>query len=186
MTAALWFDAALPRVVRASRANVAGALVLGLTVAAGGCASGGKHPNSDEDIHPIAIEIDNNLTVPTELMIYLEEGGVRRQLGSVPGAKNKTFQFTPNSYSDQYRLIGRAQLEGFIRSQQFTIGGSEMGTVVWNLQANILGFYDVLDATTPQAEPAPPAKADTAATPPATPPTTPPATPPPPSPQFSR
>jgi hypothetical protein len=85
--------------------------------------------------------------VPTELMIYVEQTGIRQALGSVPGGKDKTFKFTPASFGQPYHLIGIAQLERPYRSQQFQITGPETGTVVWNLQANILAFYDVLDAT---------------------------------------
>lgn len=155
MTATRWLDV-LPRWgLRTTRQTATGVMVAGLCIAASACASAGKQKNSDQDIHPVAIEIDNNLTVPTELMVYLDQSGIRQMLGSVPGGKSKTFQFTPNSYAQPYRLLGVAQLQPYpFRSQQFTVSGPEMGTVVWNLQANILGFYDVMDATAAPAEPA--------------------------------
>jgi len=172
-----WLDTVTPWALRAVRVSGAAALMVSLSLAAAACASGGKHPDADQDIHPVVIEIDNNLTIPTELMVYLEQSGVRQQLGTVPGGENKTFQFTPVSYGQPYRLIGVRQLERSIPSQSFTISGPETGTIVWNLQANIIGFYDVLDATSPQAAP-PPAPAN---------PPSPPANPPPPSsPQSAR
>lgn len=143
----LWIDAFPPWAFRAARLTGASALAAGVCMIVGACASGGKHQGSDQDVHPVAIEIDNDLTVPTELMIYVEQSGIRQALGSVPGGQDKTFKFTPASFGQPYHLIGIAQLERPYRSQQFTISGPETGTVVWNLQSNILGFYDVLDAT---------------------------------------
>jgi hypothetical protein len=133
---------------RVARLTGAGALAAGVCMFVGACASSGKHPGSDQDVHPVAVEIDNNLTVPTELMIYVEQSGIRQALGSVPGGKDKSFKFTPVSFGQPYRLVGVAQLQPYpLRSQQFTVTGPETGTVVWNLQSNILSFYDVLDAT---------------------------------------
>jgi hypothetical protein len=148
MTAELWLDAFSPWASRAARLTRASALAAGVCMLVTACASSGKHPGSDQDVHPVAIEIDNNLTVPTELMIYIDQSGIRQALGSVPGGKDKTFKFTPASFGQPYRLLGVAQLQPYpLRSQQFTFNGPEMGTVLWNLQANILSFYDVLDAT---------------------------------------
>ena len=147
MTAETWLDTLHPWTARAARLTMVSALAAGVCTLASGCASGGKHQGNEPDVHPIAIEIDNNLTVPTELMIYVEQSGIRQALGSVPGGKDKSFKFTPASFGQPYHLIGIAQLARPFRSQQFTISGPETGTVVWNLQANILGFYDVLDAT---------------------------------------
>jgi hypothetical protein len=150
------------RAVRFARVS---ALAAGVCLLATACASGGKHPGNDQDVHPVALEINNNLTVPTEMMIYVEQSGIRQALGSVPGGKDVTYKFTPASFGQPYRLVGIAQLAPPYRSQQFTISGPETGTVVWNLQANILGFYDVLDATNVA-----PDTTKQAAPPPATPP----------------
>ncbi len=161
MTAEVWLDALPPWTSRVARLTGASALAAGVCMFVGACASGGKHPGSEQDVHPVAIEVDNNLTVPTELMIYVDQSGIRQALGSVPGGKDKTFKFTPSSFGQPYRLLGVAQLQPYpFRSQQFTFSGPETGTVLWNLQANILSFYDVLDATnvapdTTKAAPAP-------------------------------
>jgi hypothetical protein len=167
MTAELWLDAFPPWISRVARLAGAGALAAGACMFVGACASGGKHPGDEQDVHPVAIEVDNNLTVPTELMIYVEQSGIRQALGSVPGGKDKSFKFTPASFGQPYHLVGIPQLAQPRRSQEFTFTGPETGTVVWNLQANILSFYDVLDATSTAPGPAP-APADT--TKPATPP----------------
>jgi hypothetical protein len=175
MTSETWLNTLHRWTVRAARLTLVSALAAGVCTLASACASGGKHPDNGQDVHPVAIEIDNNLTVPTELEIYIEQGGIRQTLGSVPGGKDKSFKFTPASFGQPYYLIGIPQLERAHRSQQFQITGPETGTVVWNLQANILAFYDVLDATN--------VAPDTTKQAPASPP---PATPPPPSPQRSR
>jgi hypothetical protein len=173
MTAELWLDAFPPWAPRVTRLTGASALAAGVCMFMGACASGGKHQGSEQDVHPVAIEVDNNLTVPTELMIYVDQSGIRQALGSVPGGKDKTFKFTPSSFGQPYRLLGVAQLQPYpFRSQQFTFSGPETGTVLWNLQANILSFYDVLDATN-VAPAAPAAPADTTKPAPATPPSKP-------------
>ena len=93
---------------------------------------------------PLALEIDNNLTLPTDLTIYAQtEGGTRRLIGSVPPARNVTFQFTPDSYSTQYRLVARTPLGGQIRSEAFIVGSGMTGQIVWTLVPNIIGFRDV-------------------------------------------
>ena len=155
MTAELWFNALSRRVRRAARLAGASALAASVCMLVSACASGGKHPGGEQDVHPVVIEIDNNLTVPTELMIYVDQSGIRQALGSVPGGKDQTFKFTPTSFGQPYRLLGVAQLQPYpLRSQQFTFNGPETGTVLWNLQANILSFYDVLDATNVAPAPA--------------------------------
>jgi hypothetical protein len=160
MTAELWLNVVSPRVSRSARLTRASALAAGVCMLVSACASGGKHPGGEQDVHPVAIEIDNNLTVPTEIMVYVDQSGIRQALGSVPGGKDMTFKFTPASFGQTYRLLGVAQLQAYpFRSQQFTFNGPETGTVLWNLQANILSFYDVLDAT--NVAPAPAAPADT-------------------------
>src|SRR5665213_1648538 len=170
MTAEWWLDAFFTHASRAARLTRANALVAGVCMLASACASGGKHAGSDQDVHPVAIEIDNNLTVPTELMVYVDQSGIRQALGSVPGGQDKTFKFTPASFGQPYRLLGVAQLQTYpFRSQQFTFNGPETGTVLWNLQANILSFYDVLDATNVAPAAAPAAPADTTKPAPATP-----------------
>lgn len=168
MTTEWWLNAMSSR---AAQLSGAGALAAGVCLMVAACASGGKHPGGDQDVHPIAIEIDNNLTVPTELMIYVEQGGIRQALGTVPGGQDKTFKFTPASFGQPYRLLGVAQLQPYpFRSQEFTVNGPEMGTVLWNLQARILSFYDVLDATNVAPAAAPAAPADTTKPAPAPPP----------------
>src|ERR1700691_1379132 len=105
MTSETWLNTLHPWTVRAARLAVVSALAAGVCTLASACASGGKHQDNGQDVHPIAIEIDNNLTVPTELMIYVEQGGIRQALGDVPGGKDKTFKFTPASFGQPYYLI---------------------------------------------------------------------------------
>jgi hypothetical protein len=93
---------------------------------------------------PVALEIDNNLALPTDLTVYaVTEGGTRRLIGSVPPARNVTFQFTPDSYSTQYRLVARMPLGRQLRSEAFVVGSSMTGQIVWMLVPNLIGFRDV-------------------------------------------
>jgi hypothetical protein len=120
-----------------------------------GCASAGHR--GDDAMHPVNVEINNNLTVPTVITVFVDQGdNSRRMLGTVPGAATRTFQFTPISFSQPYRLIAQRQLAREIRSQPFTIGSDMTGTVEWSLIPNIVGFYDVADTVTvPTPAPAP-------------------------------
>src|SRR5579872_5538394 len=78
-----------------------------------GCA--GHHPKTNDDYkpHPVGVEITNNLAVPTEVTVYVVQGGgaSRQMLGTVPGTETKTFVFTPITLSQEYHLIAERQLE---------------------------------------------------------------------------
>ena len=64
--------------------------VAGFGVGLAGCA--GHHHISEAPPHPIAVEVQNNITVPTELTVFVtqDQGGARQMLGTVPGAQTKT------------------------------------------------------------------------------------------------
>jgi hypothetical protein len=119
-----------------------------LSVAALGCA--GKQHVNEEPPHPIGLEINNNLTVPTEITVYVtqDQGESRQQVGTVPGAQTRTLTFTPVSWGQSYRLLAQRQLEGPIRSPAFTIPNGGVGTVGWSLVPNQIQLYDVADTTT--------------------------------------
>jgi hypothetical protein len=132
--------------VMASASTVVGiAALLGM----GPLACAGKHHINEAPPHPIAVEINNNLTVPTELTVYVvqDQGGPRQMLGTVPGAQTKTFTFTPLAWSQTYRLLGERQLSGPVRSPSFTISDPETGTVSWAVIPNQVQFYELADTT---------------------------------------
>jgi hypothetical protein len=111
-----------------------------------GCASGGKGSSRDNDevTHDVAIEVNNNLTIPTVITVYLlAQQGARTPLGDVPGAQTRTFTFRPFSYGQSYRLLAERQLANPIRSQSFNVGGPEIGTISWALIPNIVSFYNL-------------------------------------------
>ncbi len=143
----LGFSRVVHRVTRrlASAGLLAGAAGWGLSA----CASS-HHRTNEAPPHPIAVEVQNNLTVPTELTIYIaqDQGGFSRMIGTVPGNETKTFTFTPISWGDRYRLIGRRQLGPPLRSPPFTIASDRTGTIAWSLVPGIVTFYDVADTTT--------------------------------------
>jgi hypothetical protein len=128
---------------RARAMSFAGAFVAtGLGVGLAGCAS--HHHISEAPPHPIAVEVTNNITVPTELTVFVaqDQGGSRQMLGTVPGAQTKTFTFTPLSWGQPYRLEGRRPLGGSVFSPRFTVTDPETGTVSWNVVPNQVQFYN--------------------------------------------
>jgi len=125
----------------------------------GPLASPGRHHIGEEPPHPIAVEIQNNLTIPTELTVYItqDQGGGRQMLGTVPGAQTKTFTYTPFAWGQSYRLIGQRPLGGSIGSPPFTLADPEVGTISWAVIPNQVQFYGLPDTTTttPAPKPAP-------------------------------
>jgi len=141
------------RVVSSAGALIGVMTVLG--VGPVGCA--GKHHINEEPPHPIAIEVENNLTIPTEMTVYItqDQGGMQQMLGTVPGAQTRTFTYKPYAWSQTYRLIGRRQLAGPVRSPAFTLADPEVGTVSWIVVPNQVQFYGLPDTTTTPPAPAP-------------------------------
>jgi hypothetical protein len=126
---------------RAAVLTLAATLVVGYA-----CASGGK----GAPLPPVNIEVQNNLVVPTDVTVWLVSGGgIRQQVGFVPGAQTKTFTITPSSGSQRYRLVAERQLARPIRSPSFTLVPEQTGTVTWALIPNIVTFRgrDVVETT---------------------------------------
>ena len=69
--------------------------VAGLGVGLVGCA--GHHHVSEAPPHPISVEVQNNITVPTELTVFVQQdqGGARQMLGTVPGAQTRDVHVHP-------------------------------------------------------------------------------------------
>ena len=130
---------------------IGAALLLLLPVACGGHKHLGEEPP-----HPIAIEVHNNLTLPTELTVFvaMDQGGSRQMLGTVPGAQTRTFTFTPLSWGQTYRFFADRQLAGRIVSPTFTISDPETGTIEWTVYGNMVQFYQMVAPadTTPPAK----------------------------------
>jgi hypothetical protein len=124
-------------------------LIAAAVVGVGACA-GHHHVNTDQPPHPLAVEVKNNLTVPTELTVWVVQdgGGYRQMLGTVAGDQTKTFQFKPLNWGDSYRLVGQRQLAGPLRSPRFTVDNPTTGTVAWSVVPNLVSFYDVATDTT--------------------------------------
>src|SRR5579871_3518769 len=97
------------------------------------CASGHtKQPNTDETPLPVNLEVQNDLSVPEPLTIYVQSlPGRPRMLGDMGPGTVKTFSFTPAQFGEPYRLIGYQQLMRPFTSAEFTIDGPETGTVIW-------------------------------------------------------
>jgi len=121
--------------------------VTGFGVGLAGCA--GHHHISEAPPHPVAVEVQNNLTIPTELTVFVTQdgGGTRQMLGSVPGAQTKTFTFTPLSFGQPYRLEGRTPLGRIVFSPRFDITDPETGTVTWAVIPNQVQFYNIATDT---------------------------------------
>lgn len=116
--------------------------VAGLGVGLSACA--GHHHISEAPPHPIAVEVQNNITVPTELTVFVEQdqGGARQMLGTVPGDQTRTFTFTPISWGQPYRLLGQRPLGGPVFSPRFTVNDPETGTITWSVIPNQVQFYN--------------------------------------------
>ena len=144
-------SAAKPRLGRRARhmlsAGAYVAAVAGVGVGLAGCA--GHHHISEAPPHPIAVEVQNNITIPTELTVFVtqDQGGARQMLGTVPGAQTKSFAFTPVSWGQPYRLEGRTPLGHVVRSPSFTVNDPETGTVTWALVPNQVQFYNTVTDT---------------------------------------
>jgi hypothetical protein len=135
-----------PRAVSSAGAFVG--VVAALGIGPLGCA--GHHHISEAPPHPIAVEVHNNLTIPTELTVYItqDQGGVRTMLGTVPGDQTKTFNYTPISWGQSYRFIAERQLERPVSSPVFTIADPETGAISWNVVPNQVQFYETEVDTT--------------------------------------
>lgn len=117
-----------------------------------GCALLKKKPNEDDKPHPVAVEITNNLSVPTEVTVFLvQTSGTRQMLGTVPGTETRTFRFTPVTLSQEYRFVAERQLERPLISQPFRVGGPETGLLEWGLLENIIGFREMDPDSIPTA-----------------------------------
>jgi len=136
------------RVVLSASAYVSA--VVGFGVGLVGCA--GHHHVSEAPPHPIAVEVQNNITTPTELTVFIQQdqGGARQMLGTVPGAQTRTFTFTPISWGQPYHLIGRPNLGNPVTSPRFTVNDPQTGTVTWALIPNQVQFYNMAVDTVPK------------------------------------
>lgn len=99
--------------------------------------------NSGPPPGPVEIEVKNNLTIPSEITVYIVSAGNRQILGIIGSNDTKTFSFKPISYTETYRLIAQIPLENSIRSQPFNVGSEMTGVITWTLVPNIIGFWDV-------------------------------------------
>ena len=106
------------------------------------CASGHtKQPNTDETPLPVNLEVQNDLSVPEPLTIYVQSlPGRPRMLGDMGPGTVKTFSFTPAQFGEPYRLIGYQQLMRPFTSAEFTIDGPETGTVIWSVRSGIISL----------------------------------------------
>jgi hypothetical protein len=129
--------------------------IAGIMLTALGCASAQKKGNEDDRPHPVGVEITNNLAVPTEVTVFVVQGGggTRQMLGTVPGTEVKTFTFTPITLSQEYRLVAERALERPVFSQPFRIGSPETGLLEWSLLENIIAFRDLPEDSIPATKP---------------------------------
>ena len=123
---------------RASLTAASIAAMLGLA----GCAS--LRGRTEGPTVPVAVDVQNNLALPTDLTVYaVTRSGARTLLGSVPPASTKTFTFKPVSFSEPYRFLATRPLRRAIASQVFTVGSDMTGRIIWTLSPNIVGFEEV-------------------------------------------
>ena len=106
------------------------------------CASGhAKKPNADEAPLPVDVEVQNDLSIPEPLTIFVTSvPGRPRVLGDIGPGQVKTFTFTPAQFGEPYRLIGYQQLSRPRTSADFTIDSPGTGTVIWSVRSGIISF----------------------------------------------
>jgi hypothetical protein len=137
-------------------ASSPGGLVGALAIAGlGPLACAAHHHISEAPPHPIAVEIQNNLTPPMELTVFItrDGGGISQILGTVPGGKFKTFRYTPVAWDITYHLAATKGArpstgEGScdqctLMSPRFDVNDPNTGAVVWNMIPNQVQFYDL-------------------------------------------
>lgn len=112
---------------------------------AAGCASGG--PTGRVDIDPdgpadtlgtgeesptVRIEVSNDVTPPTSIVVYVElGGGARHRLGRVQPGRTDTFEYSPQSETRRIRLLAQTNRGEIIRSDPFTV--SQAGGIRWSV-----------------------------------------------------
>jgi hypothetical protein len=115
--------------------------LIAIMVVASAC--GAFSNRNDEPIRPVTIEVKNNLTMPTQITVYMvSEEGYRQMLGDVAPSDSRTFAFTPRSYTETYRLVAQIPLARPFASQPFIIGSGMTGWIQWTMIPNIIGFWD--------------------------------------------
>lgn len=158
-------SAAKPHTSRRNRSASSAGVLVGVVAVLGmgpvACAA--HHHIPEAPPHPIAFEVQNNLTVPTELTVFItqDQGGIRTMLGTVPGDQTKTFTYTPVSWDMTYRLVGEKPLGRPLISPPFNVNDPNTGTVTWAVIPNQVQFYDLPAQTQDTTKAAPPAAADT-------------------------
>lgn len=129
-----------------SRASLTAAIVICACISACTPNRGGRNVRP---VKAVAVEIQNNLSLPTALTIYATNGYAGRVLlGNAASAGTTTLAFTPAAYSETYRLVATRPLGRNIVSQPFTVGSEMTGRIVWTLVPNIIGFLDVDETDT--------------------------------------
>jgi hypothetical protein len=118
------------------RALIGGALALAAGLAPLGCATSHAKGKSPE----IVVHLTNNLTPPTDISVFAVSGdGFRRLLGDVPPNGHKVLHASVSGAAQTLRLVAQPPLGRLLRSQPFTISGSET-LIDWDLQSNSLWF----------------------------------------------
>lgn len=137
--------------VASSPRGLVGALAIG---GLGSLACAAHHQIGEVPPHPIALEIQNNLARPGELTVFITQdgGSISQMLGTVPGDKIQTFRYTPVAWDMTYRFVAttggrplntREGCQCVLVSPRVNVNDPTTGTVVWDMNANQVQFYDL-------------------------------------------
>jgi hypothetical protein len=113
-------------------------LVMGViwVAACSGNQPGADQPRQAEEM--VIVSVNNNLTIPTPLTIFMISEAERRVLlGTVGAARSQTFRFRNPNILGRYRL--RAERSGrndAVQSQLLTLQGGEQ--LDWDLRSNVV------------------------------------------------
>ena len=104
-----------------------------------GCASGGQSGRVDidpdapadtlgarEGSQAVRVEVSNDVTPPTSIVVYVElGGGARYRLGRVQPGHTDTFEYSPQTETRRIRLLAETNRGEIIRSDPFAVTRAE-------------------------------------------------------------
>lgn len=101
-------------------------------LAAGGCASGGRHGGTT-----VLVRVENDAAPAGPVTVWLAPtSGDRRSLGVVPPATTRLLRVGDLDGTTEYRLTAERQSGASSSSQPFRPGGTDV--VDWRLSTNVL------------------------------------------------
>ena len=128
--------------MRHARQILAAALILAAAPLFGGCAAnananagasvGGSSRNTEE----VSITVENDLTTPLPVTVFVVGPGARSPLGTVGASSTRGLTYRSGAITGSYRLVAQTSGGAEVISQPITLTGGE--SLTWNLRANTI------------------------------------------------